>query len=137
MVLIFIFLSILVYEIPICTFLIHFWVDDLTKEVRGEGEGGVKTSKFWENAFKNEILVSSFPLLLTFIFLSKFVHEIQVRIFLTQFWVNDVNTGVKRNFCESDMFHKILISIFPSLSTQDIQLWALFTQFGNNDVKNE
>ena len=34
----------------------------------------------------------------------------------------------------TSMFHQIFILIFPSLSTQDIQLWALFTQFGNNDI---
>ena len=31
-------------------------------------------------------------------------------------------------------FHQILILVFPSPSIHDIQSWALFTQFGDNDV---
>ena len=31
-------------------------------------------------------------------------------------------------------FHQILILVFPSPSIHDIKFWALFTQFGDNDV---
>ena len=44
--------------------------------------GGVKTSKFWDSAFKNENLTLIFPLLLTSISLSPLVHEIQVWVIL-------------------------------------------------------
>ena len=39
---------------------------------------GVKASQFWDGAFKNEYFVLNFSVLLTFIFLSLLVHEIQV-----------------------------------------------------------
>ena len=42
-----------------------------------------------------------------------------------------------RNKFLSSKFHEKLISIFLSLSIKDIQLWALFTQFGDNDVAKE
>ena len=66
--------------------------------------------------------------------------------FLTQFWVNDVITGVKTAvFKESDLrnklvtskFHQILILIFLSPSTNDLELLAVFIQFADNDVIKE
>ena len=66
--------------------------------------------------------------------------------FLTQFWVNDVNMGVKtailwqsdlRNKPLTSKFPQILISIFLSPSIHDTQRWSLFTKFGDNDVTKE
>ena len=80
---------------------------------------------------------------MTFIFLSPLVHEIQL---LTQFWVNDVTTGVKTAiFWERDLrkklptskFHQLLILIFPSPSIHNIKLWGLFTQSEYIDVTEE
>ena len=91
--------------------------------------------------------MKSSPQVFLYCWLSSFYHNLYMKKksgpFLTQFWINDVTTGVKTvRFWESDiwnkiltsMFHQIFFSIFSSLLTQDIQLWALFTQFGNNDV---
>ena len=66
--------------------------------------------------------------------------------FLTQFGVKDVASRVITTlFRDSHVenkpltsnFHQILISIFLSRSIHDIQLWALFTQFRDNDVTKE
>ena len=131
--LIFIFVSIYVHEIPIGIFLTLFLVDDVT----------TGSQKFWNSDFKNENLTSSFPLLLAFIFLSLLVHKMQVwTLFdpILGWWRHPAsqNISVLRNWSPKQTpyftFYQILISIFLSLLTHDIQLWALFTQFGDNDV---
>ena len=90
------------------------------------------------------------PQFFLYYWLSSFYHHWYIEYksgpFLTQFWVNYVTMRVKTVILwESDlwhkiltsMFHKIMISVFLSLSIHDIQLWALFTQFGDNDVTKE
>ena len=66
--------------------------------------------------------------------------------FLRQLWVNDLTKGVKtaifferdlRNKLLTSKFYQISILIFPSPLIHGIQPWALFTQFGNNDVKKK
>ena len=74
--LIFIFLSTLVHEITIWTFLNFFWVDD-----HGEPKLWDFETNFWDSGFKNEDFISNFPLLLTFMFLSPLVQEILVCVF--------------------------------------------------------
>ena len=65
--------------------------------------------------------------------------------FLTQFFVNNITTGVKTAvFWERDLsnklltkFHQILLSVFLSRLIHDIQLWVLFTQLEDNDITVE
>ena len=94
---------------------------------------------FWDSGFKNKHFTSNFHLLLSFIFLSLSIHEIQV-------WVNDVTMGVKNAiFWKSDLrnklltskFYQVLNSIVLSPLIHDIQLWPLFIQFGANDITKE
>ena len=110
-------------------FLSQFWVDDVTMLTQN--------FKILRKRFHKGII----HLRVSFTF------DFHLSLnFLTQFWVNDVTTGVKTvTFCESDLrnklvtskFHQILISIFLSHSIHDVQLWALCTQFGGNDVTKE
>ena len=107
---------------------------------------GVKTLKFWNSGFKNKYSTANSPLLLSSSFYHHCYRKYKFGLFLTKFWLNDVTTGVKTViFWESDLrnkflyskFNQILISIFLSPSIHDIQLWSLFTQFGNNDATRE
>ena len=104
---------------------------------------GTWISWFREKSFINKCLAWKFLLLSIFIFLSSLVHEIGVWALFDQFWVNDVTNGVKTaifwgsdftNKLPTSKFHEILILIFLSPSILDIQLWACFTQFWDNDV---
>ena len=106
----------------------------------GGGEGGESKLQNSERVLSK---MKSSPQVFLYCWLSSFYMKYKTGPFLTQLWVNDVTTGVKTvRFWESDiwnkiltsMFHQIFISIFPSLFTQDIQLWTFFTHFGNNDV---
>ena len=103
---------------------------------------GVKTSKFWDIGFKNEYFISNFPLLLTFIFLSPLVHERQAWGLFDQIlgqWRHQgsQNCFMFREWSQKKLltskFHQ-LISIFLFTSIYDTLLWALFTQYGDNDV---
>ena len=100
-----------------------------------------------------EIVVSktiTSPQIFRYYWLPSFYHHwymtYKFGYFLTQFWVNDVTTVVKiAIFWESDLrsklrtlkFCQILILIFLSDSIDDIHPWALFAQFGDNDVTKE
>ena len=93
---------------------------------------GTWISRFLENNFINKYFTWKRLLLLIVIFLSPLVHEIQVWVLLTQFWMNDVTTRVKtcnilRKWSHKQTphfkFHQILILIFLSPSIHDIQLY--------------
>ena len=90
------------------------------------------------------------PQISIYYWLSSFYHHWYMKYkswsFLTQFWVNYVTAGFKtaifwasdlRNQLLTSKFLQILISIFLSPSIHGIQLWALFTQSGDNDATKE
>ena len=137
--LVLIFLSILVHEIPIWTFSFHFLVVDVTTRSQN-----FKTLRWWIRKLIF-LLKISFDYWLSS-FYRHWYMKYKFRPFLTQFCVNGVNTGVKTAiFWETDSrnkllistFHQILIPVFLSPLIHDIQLWALFTQFGDNDIANK
>ena len=104
--------------------------------------------------FRNSEIVFSkmktSPQFFRYYWLSSFYHHWYMKYksgpFLTQFSVNDVTMGVRtvilweNDLCNklfTSMFHKTMIPIFLSVLIHVIQLWALFTQFGDSDVTKE
>ena len=126
------FPSTLVHEIPIWTFLLHFWAYGIT--------AGGQDFRIMREWFQKQILH------LQFLFAIDFHLSISIGSWNTSlgpFWVNDITMEVKTAmFWEIDLrsklltskFHQILISV---LLLHDIQLLALSTQFGGNDFTKE
>ena len=123
-VLILIFLPSVVHDIQIESLWFNFEMTKLQQQTW--------ISRFRKNSFINKYFTWKRLLLLIAIFLSPLVHEIQVWVLLTQFWMNDVTARVKNcNILRKwsykqtphSKFHQILILIFLSPSVHDIQLY--------------
>ena len=129
------FPSTLVHEIPIWTFLLHFWAYGITT-----GGQNFRIMREW---FQKQILH------LKFLFAIDFHLSITIGTWNTSlgpFWVNDITMEVKtamfweidlRNKLLTSKFHQILISVFLLSLIHDIQLLTLSTQFGGNGVTKE
>ena len=97
---------------------------------------GVGISRFPENSFINEYLISKFLLLFIFFFLSPLVGEIQVwALFRANFglmtsprWVKTSkfwDRGFKNEYLTSN-FPLLLTFIFLASLVREMQVWALF-----------
>ena len=94
---------------------------------------GARNSRFWENSFIKVYLTSKFLLLLSFIFLSPLVHEIQVWVlFRASFGLMTSPRWDKTSKILSEEFHKRAIHLkgpFTSDFHLSINIGALNTNF--------